>query len=139
MVIGVSPDPANLQAKFKEKEDLPFILLADENHEVAEKYGVWIEKKLYGRTYWGNERTSFLIDAEGRIVTINRTECELLGYAPQEMLGRSVSARWASSPTGCSAALAAPAANSNDAQSRLAVRRAAPLKRCSVMGTILLS
>lgn len=72
MVIGVSPDSVKRQAKFKEKESLPFILLADENHEVAEKYGVWVEKSMYGRKYWGNERTSFLIDPEGRIERIFR-------------------------------------------------------------------
>jgi peroxiredoxin Q/BCP len=72
IVIGVSPDPVKRQAKFKEKESLPFILLADEAHAVAEKYGVWIEKKMYGRTYWGNERTSFLIDTAGKIEKIFR-------------------------------------------------------------------
>ena len=60
------------QAKFKEKENLPFTLLADENHEVAEEYGVWIEKTMYGRKYWGNERTTFLIDSEGRIEKVLR-------------------------------------------------------------------
>lgn len=72
MVIGVSPDSVKRQAKFKEKENLPFILLADENHEVAEKYGVWVEKSNYGRKYWGNERTTFLIDPEGQIEKIFR-------------------------------------------------------------------
>lgn len=72
MVIGVSPDPVKTQAQFKEKEELPFSLLADENHEVADKYGVWIEKKMYGKTYWGNERTTFIIDPEGKIEKIFR-------------------------------------------------------------------
>ena len=72
MVIGVSPDSVKRQAKFKEKENLPFILLSDEKHEVAEKYGVWVEKSMYGRKYWGNERTTFLIDPEGRIEKIFR-------------------------------------------------------------------
>ena len=72
VVIGVSPDPVKRQAKFKEKEELPFILLADEDHSVAELYGVWVEKKMYGRTYWGNERTSFLIDQAGKIEKIFR-------------------------------------------------------------------
>jgi peroxiredoxin Q/BCP len=72
VVIGVSPDSVKRQAKFKEKENLPFILLADENHEVAEKYGVWVEKSNYGRKYWGNERTTFLIDPEGQIEKIFR-------------------------------------------------------------------
>lgn len=70
--MGISPDPVELLAKFKAKENLPFTLLSDENHEVAEKYGVWIEKSMYGRKYWGNERTSFLIDSEGRIGRIFR-------------------------------------------------------------------
>lgn len=51
---------------------MPFILLADENHEVAEKYGVWIEKTNYGRKYWGNERTTFLIGPDGTIEQIFR-------------------------------------------------------------------
>lgn len=71
-VFGISPDPVERQAQFKEKEKLQFNLLADVEHEVAEKYGVWVEKKMYGRTYWGNERTSFLIDAEGKIEHIFR-------------------------------------------------------------------
>jgi peroxiredoxin Q/BCP len=70
--MGISPDPVERLAKFKAKEDLPFRLLSDENHEVAEKYGVWVEKSMYGRKYWGNERTSFLIDSEGRIERIFR-------------------------------------------------------------------
>ena len=72
VVLGISPDSVERQAQFKDKEKLQFNLLADVEHEVAEKYGVWIEKKLYGRTYWGNERSSFLIDAEGKIEHIFR-------------------------------------------------------------------
>ena len=72
MVIGVSPDSVKRQAKFKQKENLPFILLADENHEVAEKYGVWIEKSMYGKKFWGNERTTFLISPDGKIEKIFR-------------------------------------------------------------------
>ena len=70
--MGVSPDSVARQAKFKEKENLPFALLADENHEVAELYGVWIEKKKYGRVYWGNERTTFVISPDGKIEKIFR-------------------------------------------------------------------
>ena len=51
---------------------MPFILLSDENHEVAEMYGVWVEKKMYGRTYWGNERSTFIIDPQGTIERIFR-------------------------------------------------------------------
>jgi peroxiredoxin Q/BCP len=72
VIIGVSPDPVKKLAKFKQKEELPFILLSDEEHTVAEKFGVWIEKKMYGRTYWGNERSSFLIGADGKIEKILR-------------------------------------------------------------------
>ena len=72
VVLGVSPDSVKRQAKFKEKENLPFTLLADEQHEVAEAYGVWVEKSMYGRKYWGVERSTFLIDPEGRIERIFR-------------------------------------------------------------------
>lgn len=70
VVIGVSPDPVKQQAKFKQKEGLPFILLADENHTVAETYGVWAEKSMYGKKYWGVERTTFLIGPTGAIEKI---------------------------------------------------------------------
>jgi thioredoxin-dependent peroxiredoxin len=66
-VLGVSPDPVRSHQKFKSKYDLNFPLLADEGHQVAEAYGVWKEKSMYGRTYWGIERSTFLIDEEGRI------------------------------------------------------------------------
>ena len=72
VVLGVSPDSVKRQAKFKAKESLPFTLLADEQHEVAEAYGVWVEKSMYGRKYWGVDRTTFLIDSEGRIEKIFR-------------------------------------------------------------------
>jgi peroxiredoxin Q/BCP len=71
-VLGVSPDPVKPIAKFVEKEQLNFTLLSDEDHKVADEYGVWVEKSLYGRTYWGNERTTFVIDAEGKISHIFR-------------------------------------------------------------------
>jgi len=71
-VLGISPDPVETQAEFRRKENLSFHLLADVEHAVAEKYGVWIEKSMYGRKYWGNERTSFLIDAAGKIEQIFR-------------------------------------------------------------------
>ncbi len=72
VVLGVSPDNAKTQAKFKAKEKLPYSLLADENHEVAEKYGVWVEKSMAGKKYWGVERTTFLIDPNGVIKKIFR-------------------------------------------------------------------
>ena len=71
-MLGISPDPVERQAQFKAKENLPFRLLADVDHQVAEQYGVWIEKSMYGRKYWGNERSSFLINAEGHIEQIFR-------------------------------------------------------------------
>jgi peroxiredoxin Q/BCP len=71
-VLGVSPDPVSKIAKFAAKHALSFPLLADEDHAVAEAYGVWVEKSMYGRTYMGNERTTFVIDANGRISEILR-------------------------------------------------------------------
>ena len=65
VVLGVSPDPVKSHARFREKHDLNFPLLADEDHEVSEAYGVWVEKSMYGRTYMGIERSTFLIDEEG--------------------------------------------------------------------------
>jgi peroxiredoxin Q/BCP len=72
VVLGVSPDTVKDQAKFKAKEKLPYTLLADENHEVAEKYGVWVEKSMYGKKFWGVERTTFLISPDGLIEKIFR-------------------------------------------------------------------
>jgi peroxiredoxin Q/BCP len=67
LVLGVSPDPVRSHQAFKSKYDLNFPLLADEGHEVAEAYGVWKEKSMYGRTYMGIERSTFVIDADGTI------------------------------------------------------------------------
>ena len=67
IVLGVSPDDPASHRKFRAKYNLPFTLLADTEHAVAEKYGVWKEKTLYGRKYWGNERTTFVIGRDGRI------------------------------------------------------------------------
>ncbi|MEM8530926.1 MAG: thioredoxin-dependent thiol peroxidase [Chloroflexota bacterium] len=67
IVLGISPDGVASHQKFKTKYDLPFILLADEEHQVAEAYGVWGEKKMYGKSYMGIIRSHFLIDEEGRI------------------------------------------------------------------------
>lgn len=69
-VLGVSPDTPKSHRKFKEKYDLPFTLLADTHHEVAEAYGVWQEKSMFGRTFWGVVRTTFLVDPDGRIARI---------------------------------------------------------------------
>jgi peroxiredoxin Q/BCP len=65
VVLGVSPDPVSSHVKFKEKFQLNFPLLADEDHGVAEAYGVWKQKSLYGRKYMGIERSTFIIDEDG--------------------------------------------------------------------------
>ena len=67
VIVGVSPDQTNAQAKFKAKFDLPFTLLADTDHKIAEAYGVWKEKSMYGRKYMGVDRTTFVIDSHGKI------------------------------------------------------------------------
>jgi thioredoxin-dependent peroxiredoxin len=72
VVLGISPDPVALVKKFHEKYDLDFSLLADEDHSVADAYGVWGEKSMYGRTYFGNERTTFIIDPDGRVAQVLR-------------------------------------------------------------------
>jgi peroxiredoxin Q/BCP len=66
-VIGVSPDPLKSHVKFRDKHDLPFTLLSDPDHEAAEAYGVWVEKSMYGRTYMGIERSTFVIGPDGTI------------------------------------------------------------------------
>jgi len=71
-VVGVSPDSPRSHAKFKEKYGLPFTLLADEEHEVAERYGTWVEKQLYGKSYMGVERSTFVIDENGTVVKVMR-------------------------------------------------------------------
>jgi len=70
IVLGVSPDSVKSHVKFKTKLGLPFLLLADPEHTVAEAYGVWAEKKMYGRTYMGILRTTFVIDEEGVIIKV---------------------------------------------------------------------
>jgi peroxiredoxin Q/BCP len=70
VIVGVSPDSAKAQAKFKEKFDLPFVLLADVDHKTCEDYGVWKEKSMYGKKYMGVERTTFVIDPKGKIKKI---------------------------------------------------------------------
>ena len=69
-VLGVSPDPVNKHKKFEAKFDLPFTLIADPEHHIIDKYGLWGEKQLYGRTYMGLHRTTFLIDEKGIIQKI---------------------------------------------------------------------
>jgi peroxiredoxin Q/BCP len=72
VVLGISPDPVKAVRKFADKHDLRFHLLADEDHAVADAYGVWAEKSMYGRTYWGNERTTFVIDPDGNVAEVLR-------------------------------------------------------------------
>jgi peroxiredoxin Q/BCP len=72
VVLGVSPDEQSSHVKFKQKYGLPFTLLADPEHEVAEQYGVWGERKYMGKTYMGVERSTFLIDEDGRIAKVMR-------------------------------------------------------------------
>jgi peroxiredoxin Q/BCP len=72
VVLGVSPDPVKKIGKFADKFTLGFPLLADEDHAVAEAYGVWVEKSMYGRTYMGNERTTFVIGPDGVITDVFR-------------------------------------------------------------------
>jgi len=68
VVVGISPDPAKSHRKFIEKNDLGIELLSDPDHEVLEKFGVWKEKSMYGRRYFGVERSTFILDPEGRVV-----------------------------------------------------------------------
>ena len=70
VILGISPDSVKSHQKFKEKFDLPFTLLADEDHAIAEKYGVWQKKSMYGRTYMGIARTTFVIDQDGKVAKI---------------------------------------------------------------------
>lgn len=70
MILGASPDTVQAQAKFKAKFQLPFALLADADHALAEAYGVWKEKSMYGKVSMGVERTTFVIGADGRVTHV---------------------------------------------------------------------
>jgi peroxiredoxin Q/BCP len=70
VVIGVSPDSSTSHAKFRDKYTLNFPLLADESHEIAEKFGAWREKNMYGKKSMGVQRSTYLIDAQGKIVKV---------------------------------------------------------------------
>jgi peroxiredoxin Q/BCP len=72
VVLGVSPDAESSHVKFKQKYELPFTLLADTDHRVAEAYGVWVEKTNYGKTSMGIERSTFVIDADGTVAKVMR-------------------------------------------------------------------
>jgi peroxiredoxin Q/BCP len=69
-VLGVSPDPVKAVKKFHDGQGLNFTLLADEDHAVCDAYGVWVEKNMYGRTYWGAARATFIIDGDGTVVHV---------------------------------------------------------------------
>ena len=70
MIIGVSPDSATKHGRFKEKYDLPFTLVADTDHAVADAYGVWQQKSMFGRRYMGVVRTTFLVAPDGLIAHV---------------------------------------------------------------------
>ena len=72
VVLGISPDPVAKVKKFHDKEGLNFALLADEGHHVADAYGVWVEKSMYGKTYFGNERTTFVVGPDGKVARVLR-------------------------------------------------------------------
>ena len=67
-VIGISPDPVEAVARFAKKHGLDFTLLADANHEVCDAYGVWVEKSMAGKRFWGVQRSTFIVGADGRIL-----------------------------------------------------------------------
>ena len=69
-IFGVSVDPVKKHRKFIDKYGLPFPLISDEDHSIVEAYGAWVEKTLYGRKYFGTERTTFLIDEKGKITAV---------------------------------------------------------------------
>jgi peroxiredoxin Q/BCP len=70
VIVGVSPDKVEAQCRFKSKYGFPFPLLADVEHRVAESYGVWKEKSMYGRKYMGIERSTFVIGKDGKIIKV---------------------------------------------------------------------
>jgi thioredoxin-dependent peroxiredoxin len=72
VIVGLSPDKAPAQQKFAVKYDLPFTLVPDPEHAIAEAYGVWVEKSMYGRKYMGIERSTFVIDEKGKIAHVFR-------------------------------------------------------------------
>ena len=69
-MLGISPDTVAKVKKFHDKHALTFTLLADADHAVAESYGVWVEKSMYGKTYWGVQRSTFIVNADGEIAAI---------------------------------------------------------------------
>jgi thioredoxin-dependent peroxiredoxin len=70
LLFGISTDPVKSHAKFIQKYTLPFPLIADEDHHIVNAYGVWVEKSMYGKTYMGTERSTFVIGKDGKITSI---------------------------------------------------------------------
>ena len=70
VILGVSPDPVNKVKKFHDKQGLNFTLLADADHAVCDRYGVWAEKSMYGKTFWGATRSTFVIDPDGTVAAV---------------------------------------------------------------------
>jgi peroxiredoxin Q/BCP len=81
-IVGASPDPVKQHDKFRDKYELTFPLLADESKQVLEAYGVWVEKSMYGRSYMGVERSTFLIGPDGRIARVWR-KVKVPGHADE--------------------------------------------------------
>jgi peroxiredoxin Q/BCP len=81
-VIGVSPDPVKSHDKFKAKHDLSIMLAADPDKKMLERYGVWVEKSMYGRKYMGAERSTFLIDPQGKVARVWR-KVKVAGHADE--------------------------------------------------------
>jgi peroxiredoxin Q/BCP len=90
VIVGLSPDKAPAQQKFAVKYDLPFTLVPDPEHAIADAYGVWVEKSMYGRKYMGIERSTFVIDEKGKIAHVFR-KVKPEGHAAQvlEALAKS--------------------------------------------------
>ncbi|MFN7934995.1 MAG: thioredoxin-dependent thiol peroxidase [Bryobacteraceae bacterium] len=84
VILGISPDTPKAQAKFRKKFSLPFNLLCDTEHAVAEAYGVWAEKSMYGKKYMGIERTTFVIGPDGKIRKVFQ-KVKPAGHAAQVM------------------------------------------------------
>jgi peroxiredoxin Q/BCP len=84
VVIGISPDPLKALQNFRKKNQLPFVLLSDPEHDVSEMYGVWGEKQRYGKIYMGIIRSHYVIDEEGRIVDVQ------IKVSPEESVKRAV-------------------------------------------------
>lgn len=84
VVLGISPDSPKALAKWKKKQNLPYPLLSDPQHEVAEAFGVWGEKKMYGRSYMGIIRSHFVVDEEGKIADVQ------FKVSPQDSVARAV-------------------------------------------------